>query len=219
MADMPGDAPIIEDQSQLPDPLPIFPLPNVVLMPNASLPLYIFEERYKEMVRDCLAGEPYLSVALLQKGWEKQPGTPRPYPVAGFGRIARAVRRPNDCMDIVIQGMGRIEMLAFHDDRAYLRASVRTLSPALADQASITQQAEAMRQQFFDLLDRKGVAADQLRTQLKLLASPIDMVFFIASHLPLDPHAQQEVLQTLSVEEQTRRLTRVLGMMRGAQLN
>lgn len=219
MADIPGDDPIIEDQSQLPDPLPIFPLPNVVLMPNASLPLYIFEERYKEMVRDCLAGEPYLSVALLQKGWEKQPGTPRPYPVAGFGRIARAVRRPNDCMDIVIQGMGRVEMLDFHDDRAYLRASVRTLSPAPADQAPITQQAEAMRQQFFDLLDRKGVAADQLRAQLKLLASPIDMVFFIASHLPLDPHAQQEVLQTLAVEEQIMRLTRVLGMMRGAQLN
>ena len=219
MADIPGDDPIIEDQSQLPDPLPIFPLPNVVLMPNASLPLYIFEERYKEMVRDCLAGEPYLSVALLQKGWEKQPGTPRPYPVAGFGRIARAVRRPNDCMDIVIQGMGRIEMLEFHDDRAYLCASVRTLSPTPADQAPITQQAEAMRQQFFELLDRKGVAADQLRTQLKLLASPIDMVFFIASHLPLDPHAQQEVLQTLSVEEQIMRLTRVLGMMRGAQLN
>ena len=219
MADMPGDDPIIEDQSQLPDPLPIFPLPNVVLMPNASLPLYIFEERYKEMVRDCLAGEPYLSVALLQKGWEKQPGAPRPYPVAGFGRIARAVRRPNDCMDIVIQGMGRIEMLDFHDDRAYLRASVRTLSPAPADQAPPTQQAEAMRQQFFDLLDRKGVAADQLRTRLKLLASPIDMVFFIASHLPLDPHAQQEVLQTLSVEEQILRLTRMLGMMRGAQHN
>ena len=156
MADIPGDDPIIEDQSQLPDPLPIFPLPNVVLMPNASLPLYIFEERYKEMVRDCLAGEPYLSVALLQKGWEKQPGTPRPYPVAGFGRIARAVRRPNDCMDIVIQGMGRIEMLEFHDDRAYLCASVRTLSPTPADQAPITQQAEAMRQQFSTCWTARG---------------------------------------------------------------
>ncbi len=219
MADIPEDDPVFEDRSQLPDPLPIFPLPNVVLMPNASLPLYIFEERYKEMVRDCLEGEPYLSAALLQKGWEQQPGTPRPYPVAGFGRITRAVRRPNDCMDIVIQGMGRIEMLDFHDDRAYLRASVRALIPELADQALATQQAGAMRQQFLGLLDRKGVAADQIRTQLKLLASPIDMVFFIASYLPLDPHARQEVLQTLSVAEQIARLTRVLGMMRGAQLN
>ena len=219
MADIPGDDPIFEDRSQLPALLPIFPLPNVVLMPNASLPLYIFEERYKEMVRDCLAGEPYLSVALLQKGWEQQPGTPRPYPIAGFGRITRAVRRPNDCMDIVVQGMGRIEMLDFDEHRAYLRAAVRTLSPTPLDQALIAPQADAMRQQFFDLLDHKGVAADQLRTQLKLLASPIDMVFFIASHLPLEPHAQQEVLQTLAIEEQIARLTQMLGMMRGAELN
>lgn len=219
MAEIPEDGPIFEDRSQLPDLLPIFPLPNVVLMPNASLPLYIFEERYKEMVRDCLEGEPYLSVALLQKGWEQQPGTPRPYPIAGFGRITRAVRRPNDCMDIVIQGMGRIEMIDFHEDRAYLRAAVRTLNPAPADQTLVAEQADAMRQQFLGLLDRRGVAADQLRAQLKLLASPLDMVFFIASRLPLDLHAQQEVLQTLSVEEQIARLTHVLGMMRGAQLN
>ena len=219
MAEIPEDGPIFEDRSQLPDLLPIFPLPNVVLMPNASLPLYIFEERYKEMVRDCLEDEPYLSVALLQKGWEQQPGTPRPYPIAGFGRITRVVRRPNDCMDIVIQGMGRIEMLDFHEDRAYLRAAVRTLNPAPADQTLVAQQADAMRQQFLDLLEHRGVAADQLRAQLKLLASPLDMVFFVVSHLPLDPYAQQEVLQTLSVEEQIARLTHVLGMMRGAQLN
>jgi Lon protease-like protein len=219
MAELPGDGPIFEDQSQLPDPLPIFPLPNVVLMPNASLPLYIFEERYKEMVRDCLAGEPYLSVALLRKGWEQQAGTPRPYPIAGFGRITRAVRRPNDCMDIAVQGMGRIEMLEFNEDRAYLRASVRTLSPAPMDEALATSQAHTMRQRFLDLVDRKGVAADPIRTQLKLLASPIDMVFFVASHLPLDPHSQQELLQTLSVEEQIARLTNVLNLMRGAQLN
>ena len=43
-----------EDRSQLPDILPIFPLPNVVLTPNASLPLFIFEDRYKQMLKDVL---------------------------------------------------------------------------------------------------------------------------------------------------------------------
>lgn len=219
MPEPPGDAPAFEDQSKLPDPLPIFPLPNVVLMPNAALPLYIFEERYKDMMRDCLEGEPYLSVALLQKGWEQKTGTPSPYPVAGFGRITRAVRRPNDCMDIVIQGMGRIEMVAFNEERSYLRASVRTLNPTVRDEAAAASEADAMRQKFLALLGRKGTAADPVRRQLKLLASPIDIVFFVASHLPLDPHSQQELLQTLSVEEQIGRLVRVLNLMGGARLN
>ena len=36
--------------------LPIFPL-NTVLFPNGTLPLQIFEERYKKMLQDCLDGD------------------------------------------------------------------------------------------------------------------------------------------------------------------
>ena len=129
MAEFSDDELVYEDHSQLPDIMPIFPLPNVVLFPNSSLPLFIFEDRYKQMVRDCLQGDRYLSVALLQKGWEQQSGAPRPHTTSGFGRIIRATRQPNDCMDIVIQGMGRIEMIQFHDDRPYLRASVKLVQP------------------------------------------------------------------------------------------
>lgn len=208
-----------EDRSQLPDILPIFPLPNVVLMPNASLPLFIFEERYKQMVQDCIAGDRYLSVALLKKGWEQESGTPRPYPVAGFGRIVHAARLPNDCMDIVIQGIGRIRMLDFHDDRAYLRATVEILRPTYPPGRSLTEQAETMKQRFFDLLDLKRVTAPELRTSLRLLASPIDLVFFIMARLPIDLYTKQEILQTTAVAEQIARIINILDMSRGAQLN
>ena len=208
-----------EDHSHLPDILPIFPLPNVVLMPNSSLPLFIFEERYKEMVQDCMAGDRYLSVALLKKGWEQEAGTPRPYPVAGFGRIVHASRLPNDCMDIVIQGMGRIRMLDFHDDRAYLCATVEVLRPTYAPGQNLTAQAETMKQRFLDLLDLKRITAPELRTSLRLLASPIDLVFFIMARLPIDLYTKQEILQTPAVAEQITRIINILDMSRGAQLN
>ena len=38
----------------LPEVIPVFPLPNVVLLPRAVLPLHVFEERYREMTRDVL---------------------------------------------------------------------------------------------------------------------------------------------------------------------
>ncbi|HEX6835164.1 MAG TPA: LON peptidase substrate-binding domain-containing protein, partial [Polyangia bacterium] len=37
--------------------LPIFPLPNVQLFPHALLPLHVFEPRYRDLVRDVMAGE------------------------------------------------------------------------------------------------------------------------------------------------------------------
>jgi Lon protease-like protein len=219
MADTPEEEFIYEDQSQLPAIMPIFPLPNVVLMPNSSLPLFIFEDRYKQMVRDCLQSDRYLSVALLKKGWEQQSGPPRPYPIAGFGRIVRATRLPNDCMDIIIQGMGRIEMTDFHDERAYLRASVTLLRPTYPAGERLTDQVDTIRDNFLKLLDVKGIPALELRTNLKLLASPIDVVFFIAAHLPLDPYAKQQLLEMVAVDEQITALRQLLERLIGAQLN
>ncbi len=219
MAEFSDDELVYEDHSQLPDIMPIFPLPNVVLFPNASLPLFIFEDRYKQMVRDCLEGDRYLSVALLKKGWEQQSGTPRPHTTAGFGRIIRATRQPNDCMDIVIQGMGRIEMTEFHDDRAYLRASVSLAQPQYTQGEDITALAETLRQRFLSLLDARGISALELRTSLKLLASPIDLVFFITSHLPLDFYVKQEILEQLAVSEQIAQINDILSGSIGTQLN
>src|SRR5439155_576777 len=51
--------------------VPLFPLPNVVLFPRAVLPLHIFEERYKEMTAEALAGDRQVAMALLKPGWEK----------------------------------------------------------------------------------------------------------------------------------------------------
>ncbi len=44
------------DLIQVPDVVPIFPLPETVLLPGEILPLHIFEPRYRDMVRDALAG-------------------------------------------------------------------------------------------------------------------------------------------------------------------
>ena len=219
MAEFSDDELVYEDHSQLPDIMPIFPLPNVVLCPNASLPLYIFEDRYKQMTRDCLEGDRYLSVALLRKGWEQQSGTPRPHTTAGFGRIVRATRQPNDCMDIVIQGMGRIEMTEFYDDRAYLRASVSLVQPEYAPGENLAAEAETLRQRFFDLLDARGISALELRTSLRLLASPIDLVFFMLSHLPLDYYVKQEILEQRAVREQIAQLNDILSSSMGTHLN
>jgi Lon protease-like protein len=219
MADTPEEEFLYEDRSELPAILPIFPLPNVVLVPNASLPLFIFEERYKVMIRDCLQGDRYLAIALLRKGWEQQSGPPRPYPVAGFGRIIRATRLPNDCLDIVVQGMGRVQMTEFYDDHAYLRAAVTLLRPTYTPGQSLVEPADTLRRSFLKLLDIKGISALELRTSLKLLASPIDIVFFIMTHLPLDPYAKQQVLQTTALDEQIAHVQHLLERLLGAQLN
>jgi len=49
--------------------VPIFPLPNCVLLPGGLLPLHVFEPRYRELTRDCLAGPQLVAVARLRPGY------------------------------------------------------------------------------------------------------------------------------------------------------
>src|SRR5947209_4114241 len=85
--------------------VPLFPLPNVVLFPRAVLPLHIFEERYRAMMADALAGDRQVAMALLKPGWEKNYyARPAIEPVVCLGRILSHERLPDGCYNFLLQG-------------------------------------------------------------------------------------------------------------------
>src|SRR6185436_8178490 len=95
--------------------VPLFPLPNVVLFPRAVLPLHIFEERYKTMTADALAGERLVAMALLRPGWEKDYyHRPEIEPVVCVGTILSHERLPDGKYNFLLQGHTRARVLGEH---------------------------------------------------------------------------------------------------------
>ncbi len=92
-------------------PVPVFPLPNVVLFPHAVVPLHIFELRYRTMIRDALAGERLLAIALLRPGWEHEyHGSPAFHDLACLARIESVEWLPDDCYDLKLLGLARVRL-------------------------------------------------------------------------------------------------------------
>lgn len=88
--------------------VPVFPLPNVVLLPGGLLPLHVFEPRYREMTRDVVAGRRRMAVARLQPGFEADyHGRPAIYPICGIGEVIRHEQRADGRWDIVLAGLAR----------------------------------------------------------------------------------------------------------------
>ena len=88
--------------------VPLFPLPNVVLFPKSVLPLHIFEERYKVMTRDALAGPRQIAMGLLKPGWEKSYyGRPAIEPVVCVGKILSHEELPDGRFNFLLQGVLR----------------------------------------------------------------------------------------------------------------
>ncbi len=92
-------------------PVPVFPLPDVVLFPHARVPLRVFEPRYRALVRDALAGERLLAVALLKPGWERDyHGSPDFYPLACLARFENVRWRDDDGYDLQVLGLARVRL-------------------------------------------------------------------------------------------------------------
>lgn len=191
---------VLIDQSQPPQRLPIFPLPNVLLFPNVALPLHIFEERYKRMVNDCLQGDRLLGLFLLQQGWE-QAEAPKPYEVGGMGRITRGVKYPNGSMDILLSGLSRVRVLRYVQEKPYLIAEVELWPDEPDDSEGVAALTRRMVGLFERFVTLKAGESHELLTNLKLLASPIDLLHCVVTNMPLDLHLKQEIMNLRPIDE------------------
>lgn len=96
--------------------LPLFPL-QVVLLPEAELPLHIFEDRYKEMIAEVLRDKIEFGVVLANDRGIVNTGC-----TAAIERVLREY--PDGRLDILATGRRRFEIERINDERAFLRGEV-----------------------------------------------------------------------------------------------
>lgn len=136
----------------LPDDLPLFPLPNVVLFPDAYLPLHIFEPRYRAMTRDALAGPRLFGMVVLRDGWQDvHDGPPPTYATGCAGTIVHHEALPDGRSNVILQGVGRFVIAhEIAGDTPYRRARVQW-QPEV-DAGGVNSELTRLRQQIERLL-------------------------------------------------------------------
>lgn len=107
----------------LPDEVPVMTLPSATLFPQALLPLYIFEPRYRQMLSDMLRAERMFSVAMQQPNKQRE----APCQVAGLGLIRVSVGHEDGTSHLILQGLTRVELVETVRTRPYRVASIRPL--------------------------------------------------------------------------------------------
>ncbi len=91
--------------------LPIFPLADVQLFPNALFPLHVFEPRYVQLIEQVMVTDSVLAVATLKPGYEADyNGRPAVYPVMGAGVVIRANRLKGGRWNVIVRGTDRVRI-------------------------------------------------------------------------------------------------------------
>jgi Lon protease-like protein len=113
-------------------PMPVFPLPDAVLLPHAIQPLHIFEPRYRQMVNDCLDGSGQIAIAsFLGNDWRNDyDGQPSLRPAVCVGQIVQHEALEDGRHDILLQGICRariVRMIEPENGRPYRLAELSPL--------------------------------------------------------------------------------------------
>ena len=128
-------------------PVPVFPLPNVVLFPHAVVPLHVFELRYRTLVRDALSGERLIALALLKPGWEREyHGSPEFHALGCLARFEEVEWLPDDCYDLKLLGLSRVRLGAPVREYPYRAVRVELLpeAPYSEDDAVVKSERHAL---------------------------------------------------------------------------
>ena len=172
--------------------LPLFPL-NAVLFPRTDLPLHIFEERYKQMIAECLSVNTEFGVVLAQENAVEQVGC--------TASVKEVVKRYDDGrLDIVVRGSRRFEVVLLNQDMPCLRGAPQFFDD---DQDAVPPEIDSCRQaldlygKINDLLDLKEPEADLSSID----PADAQLSFQIMARLPVDHRFKQSLLVSRSESE------------------
>jgi Lon protease-like protein len=180
--------------------LPLFPL-EIVLLPEEPLPLHIFEERYREMIGECLRaktsglGRQDFGV-VLAKGQEISN-------VGCSAQIVSLTRKYDDGrMDILTVGKRRFEILLTNEEKSYLRASVEFFDDEGSDTPGETEAENALRL-FQEIMRRLRQSSE---TPADLPHPYRHLSFHLAASLPLALEFKQQLLSLRNEPERLQQL-------------
>ncbi len=187
--------------------VPLFPLPNVVLFPRAVLPLHIFEERYKTMTADVLAGGRLVAIALLKEGWEKNYYHRPPIePVVCVGRILNWERLEDGKYNFLLQGRMRGKVIGEEKSGQYRVARVEPIVESDVIEIDLTNERQRLMEMFCSGKLASTTAGKELQ---KIVASQLptnEVADLLAFHVLTNIGLKQSLLAEADVARRVCRL-------------
>ena len=179
--------------------IPLFPL-NVVLMPGTPLPLHIFEERYKQMVNECLDSGAEFGMVLADES-----GTRR---VGCTARIVELVQRFDDGrLVILVEGSRRFELKNIFTGKPYYVGEVEYIEDG--PEEDVTSLAE----ECVALLERVVEAATEGSVGIEIEPPYRNLSFAIAGRIEFDLETRQQILELPTEKGRLERVKELLTEM------
>jgi Lon protease-like protein len=191
--------------------LPLFPL-NTVLFPHMPAGLHIFEERYREMIRDCQEQRTSFGIVGIREGVEVGRAA-FPFSVGTLAQIHELEALDDGRFNLVVAGASRFRVESLSLDRAYLVGRISYLEDTRGDEAAIPELSRRAARAFTEYSSALRNLADESGEEEDHEPLPDDpelLSYLIAASLNVEVNRRQELLEEDSVSGRLRKCLQVL---------
>lgn len=171
----------------------LFPLP-IVLLPTEQVPLHVFEERYKELIGECLADAREFGFVYADDDGLRDVGTR-----AGVTEVL--ARFDDGRMNVLVEGRERFKLLSLTSGRAFQTGDVESIVDD--DEAPAQESVERALELFERLRELTG-------SEVETPAQPPQLSYALAARVELVPQVKQELLQETSERVRLERVCELL---------
>lgn len=171
----------------------LFPLP-IVLLPTEQVPLHVFEDRYKELIGECLADGREFGFVYADDDGLRDVGTR-----AGVTEVL--ARFDDGRMNVLVEGRDRFKLLSLTSGRAFQTGDVESI---VDDDEAPSQESVDRALELFERL-RELTGSD-----VETPEQPPQLSYALAARVELVPQVKQELLQETSERARLDRVCELL---------
>ena len=190
--------------------IPLFPLP-LVMLPNELLPLHIFEERYRKMLRDVEAGDHLFGITLFEPDASiaEKPGVGT---VGCVAEVRQVEMLPDGRSNILVMGLARYRLLEYVDEgEPYFMGEVEFFE----DEDENSKKLQPLADEVFELFGRMARAAFKMSggrgtsPEIKR-ADPEALSFLITAAFNFENDKKYSLLEMTSTTQRLQELQKIL---------
>src|SRR6266852_598158 len=188
----------------VPFEIPVLPLQNTTLFPETMVPLAVGRPASMAAVEAALSSEEKLLACISVRPDRVSGGDAKPEDLFEVGTLVmiKRMEQVEDTLHLIVQGTGRIRLMAWEQTEPFLRARVQIL-PDLEVQNR--DEVEATKQNMQSLIQQALAYLPQVPPEVRLMVlgadDPVKLAYFLGSILSLGVEKEQQMLEANSADE------------------
>lgn len=190
--------------------IPLLPLRGLLVYPTMVLHLDVGRDKSVQALEKAMVDDHLIFLSTQKEVSIDEPGEEDLYSMGTITKVKQMLKLPNGTIRVLVEGLKRGKIIAFHDEETYLAVTVESFE----DKDTKDVEDEALMRTMLEYFEQYIKLSKKISAETYASVSDIEepgrMADIIASHLPLKQKEKQEILETIDVKERINRVIQII---------